>query len=61
MTDYFRLTGQSEEAVACGERALTFATGLGDFSLQIVAQMMLGHAGVSVNLLHGFGRFNLQN
>jgi tetratricopeptide (TPR) repeat protein len=44
MTDYFRLTGQSEEAVACGERALTFATDLGDFSLQIVAQMLLGHA-----------------
>jgi tetratricopeptide (TPR) repeat protein len=44
MTDYFRLTGQSEEAVACGERALIFATELGDFSLQIVAQMLLGHA-----------------
>ena len=44
MTDYFRLTGQSAEAVACGERALAFATELGDFSLQVVAQMLLGHA-----------------
>jgi class 3 adenylate cyclase/tetratricopeptide (TPR) repeat protein len=44
LTDYFRLTGQSEEAVACGEHALTVATDLGDFSLQIVAQMLLGHA-----------------
>jgi class 3 adenylate cyclase/tetratricopeptide (TPR) repeat protein len=44
MTDYYRLTGQSKDAVACGERALTFATDLGDFSLEIVAQMLLGHA-----------------
>jgi tetratricopeptide (TPR) repeat protein len=44
MTDYYRLTGQSKDAVACGERALTFAADLGDFSLQIVAQMLLGHA-----------------
>ena len=34
MTDYFRLTGDSEQAVACGERALAFAIELKDFSLQ---------------------------
>jgi tetratricopeptide (TPR) repeat protein len=44
MTDYFRLTGNSEQAVACGERTLVFATELEDFSLQVLANMLLGHA-----------------
>jgi class 3 adenylate cyclase/tetratricopeptide (TPR) repeat protein len=44
MTDYLRLTGQSEEAVACGDRALAFADELGDFTLQVLANMLLGHA-----------------
>jgi class 3 adenylate cyclase/tetratricopeptide (TPR) repeat protein len=44
MTDYFRLTGHSEQAVACGERALVFATELGDFSLWVLANQRLGHA-----------------
>jgi tetratricopeptide (TPR) repeat protein len=52
MTDYFRLTGQSEEAVACGERALAFATELGEFSLQVLAHMLLGHA------CHAIGRYH---
>ena len=30
MTDYFRLTDYSEQAVECGERALAFATDLGN-------------------------------
>ncbi len=44
MTDYFRLTGESEEAVACGEAALNYADELGDFSLQVLARMVFGHA-----------------
>jgi hypothetical protein len=44
MTDYFRLTGRSEQAVVCGERALVFATELGDFSLRVLANQRLGHA-----------------
>jgi class 3 adenylate cyclase/tetratricopeptide (TPR) repeat protein len=44
MTDYFRLTGDNEQAVACGEQALAFATDLGDFSLQVLANQFLGHA-----------------
>jgi tetratricopeptide (TPR) repeat protein len=44
MTDYFRLTGDNESAIACGERALAFATELGDFSLQVLAHQLLGHA-----------------
>jgi tetratricopeptide (TPR) repeat protein len=44
MTDYFRLTGHSEQAIACGERALTFATELGDSPLQVLANQRLGHA-----------------
>jgi class 3 adenylate cyclase/tetratricopeptide (TPR) repeat protein len=43
MTDYLRLTGNSEQAVACGERALVFATELGDFSLRVLANQRLGH------------------
>jgi class 3 adenylate cyclase/tetratricopeptide (TPR) repeat protein len=44
MTDYFRLTGDNRQAMAFGERALTTATGIGDFSLQILANLGLGHA-----------------
>jgi tetratricopeptide (TPR) repeat protein len=44
LTDYFRLTGRSEQAVVCGERALVFATELGDFSLRVLANQRLGHA-----------------
>jgi tetratricopeptide (TPR) repeat protein len=44
MADYFRLTGHSEQAVACGERALTFATELDDFALQVLAHQRLGFA-----------------
>jgi tetratricopeptide (TPR) repeat protein len=44
MTDYFRLTGHSEQAVVCGERALAYATELGDFSLRVLANQRLGHA-----------------
>jgi tetratricopeptide (TPR) repeat protein len=44
MTDYFRLTGNSEQAVACGERTRVFATEMEDFSLQVLANMLLGHA-----------------
>jgi len=49
MTDYFRLTGQSQEAVRCGERAFRFATDLGDLALQVLANQFLGHA------YHGVG------
>jgi predicted ATPase/class 3 adenylate cyclase len=44
MTDYLRLTGDSEQAVISGQAALTYATQLGDFSLQVLATMVLGHA-----------------
>ena len=44
MTDYLRLTGHSEQAVVCGERALVFATELEDFSLRVLANQRLGHA-----------------
>jgi len=44
MTDYYRLTGASEEAIACGERALEAATKLDDFGLKVLANMLLGHA-----------------
>jgi class 3 adenylate cyclase/tetratricopeptide (TPR) repeat protein len=44
LTDYYRLTGHSEQAVAYGEQALTFASELDDFTLQILAYQRLGHA-----------------
>jgi tetratricopeptide (TPR) repeat protein len=44
LTDYYRLTGNSEQAVIYGERALTFAAELRDFSLQVLAYQRLGHA-----------------
>jgi tetratricopeptide (TPR) repeat protein len=43
LTDYYRLTGHSEQAVAYGEQALTFASELDDFTLQILAHQRLGH------------------
>jgi class 3 adenylate cyclase/tetratricopeptide (TPR) repeat protein len=44
MTDYYRLTGASEQAIASGERALALATELDDFRLTVLANMGLGHA-----------------
>jgi tetratricopeptide (TPR) repeat protein len=44
MTDYFRLTGNSEQAVAYGERALAFAVELEDFPLRVLANQRLGIA-----------------
>jgi class 3 adenylate cyclase/tetratricopeptide (TPR) repeat protein len=44
MTDYYRLTGASEQAITTGERALAFASELDDFRLQVLANMGLGHA-----------------
>jgi predicted ATPase/class 3 adenylate cyclase len=44
MADAFRITGQNAQAVACGERALALAHDLQDFSLQVLANMLLGHA-----------------
>jgi class 3 adenylate cyclase/tetratricopeptide (TPR) repeat protein len=44
LTDYYRLTGHSEQAVAYGEQALTFASELDDFTLQTLAYQRLGHA-----------------
>ena len=44
LTDYYRLTGHSAQAVAYGEQALTFASELHDVTLQILAYQRLGHA-----------------
>jgi class 3 adenylate cyclase/tetratricopeptide (TPR) repeat protein len=44
MTDYFRLTGASEQAVITGEQALKFAADLGDPTLDVLAHQVLGHA-----------------
>ncbi|MBM3224854.1 MAG: hypothetical protein FJZ47_13755, partial [Candidatus Tectomicrobia bacterium] len=44
LTDYYRLTGNSEQAMAYGEQALTCAAELRDFSLQVLAYQRLGHA-----------------
>jgi tetratricopeptide (TPR) repeat protein len=52
ITDYFRLTGHSEQALACRERALAFATALGDFPLQVLANQRLGHAYHAVGEYH---------
>jgi predicted ATPase/class 3 adenylate cyclase len=48
MTDCFRLTGKNDRAIACGTEALAIATEIGDFSLQIQAHLMLGHASHAV-------------
>jgi class 3 adenylate cyclase/tetratricopeptide (TPR) repeat protein len=44
MTDYFRLTGNSEQAVVYGDRAFAFATELEDFPLRVLANQRLGIA-----------------
>ncbi|HEX3176951.1 MAG TPA: hypothetical protein VHZ49_09755, partial [Methylomirabilota bacterium] len=44
MTDYYRLTGDSVQAVSSGEAALAFATELGDTPLLVLARMVGGHA-----------------
>ncbi len=44
MTDYFRLTGQSEQAVACGRAAFAYGTELGDVPIQVLSRVTYGHA-----------------
>ena len=44
MSDYFRLTGDSEHAVVYGERAFAFAAELEDFPLRVLANQRLGIA-----------------
>jgi tetratricopeptide (TPR) repeat protein len=52
MIDYFRVTGDSEQAVTYGERALTFAVELEDFALRVLANQRLGHAYHAVGDYH---------
>ena len=42
MTDYFRLTGDQDQAIEWGQRALAAARELEDFNLQVVASTWLG-------------------
>jgi class 3 adenylate cyclase/tetratricopeptide (TPR) repeat protein len=44
LTEYFRMTGDAARAVASGERALTLATALRDFALEVMATFFLGVA-----------------
>jgi tetratricopeptide (TPR) repeat protein len=44
LAEYFRLTGDAARAVESGERALALATALGDFALQVMANIFLGTA-----------------
>ncbi|MBI3330123.1 MAG: hypothetical protein HYZ81_25875, partial [Nitrospinae bacterium] len=44
LTEYFRQTGEPDRAVECGQRALSLATALGDFPLQVLANYFLGTA-----------------
>jgi class 3 adenylate cyclase len=44
MTDCFRLTGNNEQAIACGTEALAIAEEIGDFNVQVLAHLLLGHA-----------------
>jgi class 3 adenylate cyclase/tetratricopeptide (TPR) repeat protein len=44
LAEYFRLTGALDRAVQSGERALAVATALGDFPLQVMANIFLGTA-----------------
>jgi tetratricopeptide (TPR) repeat protein len=44
LTDYFRMTGQLERAVASGERALALALHFQDFALQMMASFFVGAA-----------------
>jgi class 3 adenylate cyclase len=48
MTDCFRLTGNNEQAIACGAEALALATEVGDLRLTIQAHLLLGHASHAV-------------
>jgi class 3 adenylate cyclase/tetratricopeptide (TPR) repeat protein len=42
LAEYFRLTGELDRAVESGKCALAIATALGDFPLQVVANIFLG-------------------
>jgi class 3 adenylate cyclase/DNA-binding winged helix-turn-helix (wHTH) protein/tetratricopeptide (TPR) repeat protein len=42
LAEYFRLTGDSTQAVDSGKRALALAAALGDFALQVMATHFLG-------------------
>jgi class 3 adenylate cyclase/tetratricopeptide (TPR) repeat protein len=44
LAEYFRLTGELDRAAESGERALTLASALGDFALQLMATFFLGLA-----------------
>jgi class 3 adenylate cyclase/tetratricopeptide (TPR) repeat protein len=44
LAEYYRMTGDSTRAVDSGERALAVATDLGDFPLQVLANIFLGTA-----------------
>jgi tetratricopeptide (TPR) repeat protein len=44
LAEYFRLTGELDRAVESGERALAVATALGDFTLEVMANIFLGTA-----------------
>jgi class 3 adenylate cyclase/tetratricopeptide (TPR) repeat protein len=44
LAEYFRLTGDLDRAVESGERALTLATALGDFTLEVMATFFVGSA-----------------
>ena len=44
LAEYYRMTGDSPRAVESGERALAVATALGDFPLEVLANIFLGTA-----------------
>jgi tetratricopeptide (TPR) repeat protein len=44
MTDYYRLAGESVQAVATGEAALAFANEAGDRALLVLSRLVGGHA-----------------
>jgi tetratricopeptide (TPR) repeat protein len=44
MTQYFRTTGDYDNAIESGQRALAIAVALGDFPLQLQANIFLGQA-----------------
>ncbi len=44
LAEYFRMTGDSARAVESGGRALTLATALGDFALEVMATFFVGTA-----------------
>jgi tetratricopeptide (TPR) repeat protein len=51
LTEYFRIMGEPDQAVAFGERALALALALGDLPLQVMATFVLGSA------YHGLGEY----